>query len=406
MKYFGVIKKVSFVSAGNIINAGFGLVFVTACAKVLSVSDFGKYALLTTALVFMSKIVDFGSNSVFVAEWLKSTERPLLLRRFYALKIALFAAALPLSLLTLYFLGFSSLPIIMIFLLGLFSYSVNVTLFAIFQSAEMFTRAVLLNTLPAFSKALLGTLILLNFISPSFTAVYATFCISMVLCTVLYFFVPSEFKLCNLKLRSQESFLSILRSSVPAGVSQLISQGWSAISNTVVKMFKSFSDVGIFYLADKVANIFNLVSLSIFTVVLPQNARRRKENIPHDLKETAVLAFLVLILAVAFVSVSGIFIDKLFGDKFSGSLLILDILIISAAISAVHSFMENYFYIHDSTDVIMYISLIKLFTFVSMALILAPSASLKGVALSQLVASVVGLLLVSSITIKYQLKKV
>jgi O-antigen/teichoic acid export membrane protein len=152
--------------------------------------------------------------------------------------------------------------------------------------------------------------------------------------------------------------------------------------------------VGIFYLADKIANIFNLISLSIFTVILPQNARRKKENLPHDLKETAFLGFLVMVLAIGFVSVSGLFVTKIFGNKFSGSLLILDILIISSAVSAIHAFMENYFYIHDSTRTIMHISLLKLSVFVLLALVLLPLWSLKGLALSQLASSVIGLLLV------------
>jgi len=103
---------------------------------------------------------------------------------------------------------------------------------------------------------------------------------------------------------------------------------------------------------------------------------------------------------LGFVSVSGIFVSKLFGDKFSGSLLILDILVISSAISAIHAFMENYFYIHDSTKTIMYISSMKLLMFVLLALVLIPSLSLKGLALSQLVSAIIGVVLVILATIR------
>jgi O-antigen/teichoic acid export membrane protein len=399
VRYFAVLKKVSLVSAGNIINAGFGLVFLTACARVLNVSDFGKYALLTTLLVFMSKVVDFGSNSVFVAESLKTQDRGLLIRRFYLLKIILFAAAVLLSLATLYFLGFGSFLISSIFIVGLVFYSVNVTLFAIYQASEMFAHAVLLNTIPAIFKAFLGGLMLLHVFTPSIVGVYGIFALSMGLCSVLYLFIPKEFKVTPPLSQSSKSLAVIFKTSFPAGISQLISQGWPAISNTIVKISKGFTDVGVFYLADKIANVFNLISLSIFTVILPQNARRKKENLPHDLKETAFLGILILLLAFGFVGVSGIFVTKLFGDKFSGSLLILDILIISSAISAVHAFMENYFYVHDSTKTIMYISLVKLCVFIALALALIPVLSLKGLALAQLISSLLGLVVVVLTTI-------
>ena len=404
MRYLGLLKKVSFVSAGNILNAGFGLVFLTACARILTPADLGKYALLTTLLVFMSKVVDFGSNSVFVAESLKMKNIKELVKTFYALKLVLFGLAFVLSLIAFYALGFKASELLVIFLAGLFFYSINVTLFALFQSVEMFGHAVLLNSIPAFVKAVIGGLMLLGIINLPFVAIYATFCLSMSLCVFLYFFVPKEFKHLNNADLPGNGFIQVLKASFPAGVSQLISQGWSAISNTMIKFSKGFSDVGVFYLADKIANVFSLVSLSIFTVVLPQNARRKKENLPHDLTETGLLALLVMILAIVFVSVSGFFVTTVFGSKYAGSLLILDILIISAAVSAVHSFMENYFYVHDSTKNIMYISLAKLSVFVIASFLLLPTMSLKGLALSQLVSAVVGLVLVSFLTVRSKLR--
>jgi len=270
----------------------------------------------------------------------------------------------------------------------------------------MFTHAVLLNTVPAFFKAVLGCLILFNLFMPTFTFIYAIFSLSMGLCIILSIFIPKEFKfnITRLSLKSGIFPILIFKSSAPAGVSQLISQGWSAISSTIIKISKGFSDVGIFYLADKIANVFNIISLSIFTVILPQNARRKKENLPHDLRETALLGLLVLFLAFGFISVSGIFIDKFFGNKFSGSLLILDILILSSAVSAVHSFMENYFYVHDNTKIIMHIALIKLVVFVGVALVLIPTMSLKGLAFSQLISAILGLAFVSFMTVRSQLK--
>lgn len=402
MRYFAVLKKISLVSAGNILNAVFGLIFLTACARALNVSDFGRYALLTSLLVFMSKVVDFGSNAVFVAESLKTQDKQVLIIRFYMLKVALFFVATALSLVILRALNLAEGVVALVFLAGLVFYAINVTLFAIYQSSEMFLHAVLLNTIPAVVKAGFGALVLAGFFTPSLQQFYMLFTLSMGLCMVLYFFIPKDFKLGIGRPITPSTVLPIFKTSAPAGISQLISQGWPAISNTIVKISKGFSDVGVFYLADKIANVFSLISLSIFTVILPQNARRKKENLPHDLKETAFLGGLILVLALGFVGVSGIFVSKLFGDKFSGSLLILDILVISSAISAIHAFMENYFYINDTTKTIMYISLVKLSIFIVLGLFLIPSMSLKGLAFSQLLASIVGLFLVIGFTYRKQ----
>ena len=399
MRYFAVLKKVSLVSVGNILNAVFGLIFLTACARVLSVPDFGKYALLTSLLVFMSKVVDFGSNAVFVAESLKTQDKQVLIIRFYMLKLALFAVATALSLVILRALNLADSVVALVFLAGLVFYAINVTLFAIYQSSEMFLHAVLLNSIPAVFKAGFGALVLAGFFTPSLQQFYMVFSLSMALCVALYLFIPKDFKLGTGRSVALAEVLPIFKTSAPAGISQLISQGWPAISNTIVKISKGFSDVGVFYLADKIANVFSLISLSIFTVILPQNARRKKENLPHDLKETAFLGALILLLALGFVSVSGIFVSKLFGDKFSGSLLILDILVISSAISAIHAFMENYFYIHDSTKTIMYISLIKITIFAALTFILIPPLALKGLALAQLSSSLLGLAVVIFLTI-------
>ena len=46
----------------------------------------------------------------------------------------------------------------------------------------------------------------------------------------------------------------------PGGTSLLISEGWSAVANTITKIYINFSNVGIYALADKLSNIFSLIS--------------------------------------------------------------------------------------------------------------------------------------------------
>ena len=78
------------VGAGNGINALLGIMFFTAVARTLPIEDFGKYALLTSLLVSLSKIMDFGTNSLFVAKSITKPQQ--YINRFFTLKIILFFA--------------------------------------------------------------------------------------------------------------------------------------------------------------------------------------------------------------------------------------------------------------------------------------------------------------------------
>ena len=72
------------------------------------------------------------------------------------------------------------------------------------------------------------------------------------------------------------------------GVSLLVSEGWSAIANTITKIYINFANVGIYALADKLSNIFSLISFSIFTVLLPKNAKLKRDQQEYDFKETII----------------------------------------------------------------------------------------------------------------------
>jgi O-antigen/teichoic acid export membrane protein len=205
-------------------------------------------------------------------------------------------------------------------------------------------------------------------------------------CFVFIFYVPSEFKKFRVSLQNSKTMLV---ETAPAGINLLVNDGWSTISNTIAKIYGSFSDVGIFSLADKISSIFSLISLSIFTVILPKNAKRKKHNLTYDFKETLIISIGILGLALAAIVASQIFITKFFGNKFIGSLYVLDLLVFSSAITAIYSFVRDYFFIEQQTEKLLKVTLIRLSTFLLVSLILVPSMSIRGLALSNLIASLV-----------------
>lgn len=386
-----LLIKISFVGVGNIFNAFLGLLFLTAVARTLPVEVFGQYALLTSLLVSLSKIIDFGTNSTFVARSLSEDHD--LKESFISAKIILFLITLPVSLLILSFFKLTALPILFSFLIGLIAYGINITLFAFFQKAEMFTHAISLNTVPAAIKGLIAILIFLNLLHLDFTQLFVIFSLSMLACSPLYLLLPKQMRPRLGGKIDIKNASTILKNTFSPGTSLLITNGWSALSNSLAKITKTFTDVGIFSIADKIANIFSLISLSIFTVLLPKNALRKKNKLSYEFKETTILSILILITAFFAIFASKLFILWFVGDRYKDSILLLDILIFASAITAIHIFIENYFFVEEQTKALLAINGTKLIVFVISSFFLIPIFSLKGLAFSQLISSITALII-------------
>ncbi|MCA9750455.1 MAG: oligosaccharide flippase family protein, partial [Romboutsia sp.] len=219
------LKKISIVSAGNIFNAVLGILFLAAVARSLGIDDVGKYAILTTLLVSTSKIIDFGSNSAFVAESIMS-KRDVDITTFILLKFLLFIPALVIGTLILKLLGLLTFIIFSIYMMGLIAYGFNITLFTLFQKNKLYGYAVLLNTFPAILKGLFAILIFitqytnLSFIDTlNLEQAYAIFSLAMFSCIILIFKLPriELSKRCNI-----ENIKELFIIGAPGGIALLI----------------------------------------------------------------------------------------------------------------------------------------------------------------------------------------
>jgi O-antigen/teichoic acid export membrane protein len=374
--------KVGFVGSGNIINALLGFTFLAAVAKTLDLDSFGKYALLTTLLVSISKLIDFGTNSVFVAKSI-SKEGVNLNNAFLTTKVLLTLATFPIYIIALILLHDLSFSFLVILFLGSIVYGINYTLFGFFQKDEKYTLLVLLNLLPSIIKGAFALLIFTSVYKPGLIQATAIFSLSIIASSLLIPFSKNIFKF-KFTLHGVSDLIKI---SYPAGVSQLIAESWPTISNAAAKLSGGFADVGIFSLASKISHIFALASLSIFTVLLPKNANRKKQNLQYDFTETFIISAIILFLSALAIPLSHFFVNNFFGSKFQGSIVILNILVFSAAITSIHSFIENYFFVEQKTNYIMYINITKLGIFIALCSFLIPLYSLSGLAYSDLIAS-------------------
>ncbi len=376
------LLSIGVVSIGNISNAVLGLLFITAIARSLSLPEFGKYALLTSLLVAISKLIDFGSNSTYVAKSL--THENFDKNIFLTLKLMLALVAIPVSFIILKILNLLNIYTLFTFTLGLMFYGVNITFFALFQKTERFLLAVGLNTFPAIIKGIFALLILTGNFLPTLNSALNIFAISMGSCIIFYFFLKKELKELKLKLMPKDA-LKLFKISAPAGIDLTINNGWSALSNATANVLTNVSNVGIFSVADKFASVFALLSLSIFTVLLPKNAKRKTSV---DKYEMVFLSVILLFIATVVSLIPDIGFTKIFGNTFVASEYIFKILIFAAAMTAIHTFMTNYFFIYEQTKYLMYISISKVTIFITSAVFLVSFYGLVGIAYAQLLSGI------------------
>ncbi len=377
--------KISFVGLGTVLNAGLGFFFLSAVAKHLAISEFGKYALLASLLVSLSKLMDFGTNSLFVSESI-SSENNNLVKVFLSNKILQFVVSIPISLLALYALHLWQGNLILIFILGLFFYGINYTLFGIFQKEENYLMLVLLYTVPALIKGLFAVLILTNLVSYGFNGYFAIFSLSIVPSILLITAVPKIYFKTTLDISNS---WRTLKKAVSPGISQLIAEGFPAINNTIAKIYFGFTNVGIFSIADKISSAFVLVSFSVFTVLLPKNAARKRDNKGYDYTETGILSIGVLFLSVGAIIAARLFVPWFFEHKYDASLDLINLLVLSGALGSIHAFTENYFYVEGKTNYLALISGAKLAYLLIFSAFLIPHYALRGLAISHLAASTI-----------------
>jgi len=386
-----MLKKISLVTAGNMINALLGFVFLWAVANSLDLADFGKYALFVSILLVLARLTDFGTNSTFVAG---SILHKVNTQEFIGLKFFLFVLSAVFGIMSLFIFNLFSATLALIMIGSLAAYTLNYLLYALYQREEEYLLLVLLYTIPAIIKAIFALFLFLGLIKATVPTTTGIFGLS-IFGGLLLLLIKNPLK--NLSLKRNFSLLKI---AWPAGISQIITEMWPALSNAVANTIRGFSDVGIFALANKVSVIFALLSLSIFTVLLPKNAKRKEQNLKYSFDEIFLLAGGIFVVGILGVIASHFIIGKFFGPQFKESLELLNILVFAATLNAIAAFMENYFFIQEDTKKILRISLTKLGSFLLGIFLLVPKMELQGLAYAQLLAGVVAILVTGMFVFK------
>lgn len=377
------VKNISLVSITNLINLGLGVLLFLAVAIKLPKEEFGVYGLLTLLLVSLSKIIDFGSNSTFVSEFIGKGKN--YLNELVNFKILAFVFTVLLSFLILKYVNkITDIQIVVSFTLGLFFYGVNYLLFALFQKDEEFIKASLLNFFPALIKGAFGVLIIFDMFKINLTNSFQIFSLSMIASA---FLLPLKFQDLK-KFQFNFNIKHFISNFYLAGMSQIINESWNTISNQILKLIRSLTDLGTFSLASKLSNVFSVISYSIYTVILASNAKRKKESLGYNLYESLILGLFLLLLASVGSIISPLFFNAVFGNKFNESILIFSVLLFSQAFASIHKFLDNYFFIEEKSKTLFLLTNIKLVLFVTLSYFLTSTYGLIGLATADLISSI------------------
>lgn len=397
------LKNLSVVGISNFLNLGLGLILFSAAAKTLNLNDFGVYSLLTILLVWFSKLIDFGSNSNFVSGFLSKNIN--YVNELINFKLISFILSSVLGSLTVYYavnyyytfrntqINLDLNVVIPLFILGLFFYGINYLLFALYQKEEKFVKASLLNFIPAVVKGSFGILIILGIINLDLNYFFGIFALSMIGSSLFLLEKFSDLK--NFKFDLNISHF--LKNFFLAGTSQQINESWGPISNSLAFILKNLSDLGNYSFASKLSNVFSVISYSIYTVILTSNAKRKRDSLSYNLKESLILGIFLILIALIGTLLAPIIIPLIFGDKFLGSIAIFSVLIFSGALSSIHKFLDNYFFIEEKSKTLLSFTLLKLVLFITLSYLFINEYGIIGLALADLTVS----LLITVLTFTY-----
>jgi O-antigen/teichoic acid export membrane protein len=393
------IRNIALVGVGNVFNAFLAFAYLTTVARALPLEDFGKYSLMVSILLFAGKGTDFGTNNIYVTRAL-TEEKATIKKTFLSTKMLLIGLIALFSPWVLVVFDIKDPLLLLIFLFGLFVYSFNFILQAIFQKEQRFGMYLATNSIPAFIKGGFAAAIFFNMWTPNLTLAFLVFCLS----TAPALLLSLQADLGRFIHSRTTEIKNFLAQSFPAGISQVIAESWPAINNGLIKIMSGFTGVGLFSLAEKMASIFKIVSHSIFTVLLPKNALLKKRHAAYDYLELGIISVGIMLAAVVANALAGFFVRQFFGTKFESSISVLHILLYSAAITAIHTFLESFFYAENKVELLAKINIARLAGFIFLAGTLAYRWGLVGLALANLSISICTLVAVA--TIVFRLRRV
>lgn len=387
-------KNLIIVGTGNFINALGGFIYLLAVARVLTVEDYGKYAFLIATSLLLAKFTELGTTSSFVTQSIKNSKN--YRKSLLFLKIGLTALVIVANTIILHFYNLLNLHTFLAFLIGYVGYSANDYIFALSQLSENFINTTLVNMLPALFKLILGIAFIFAFRNVTLNQTLYFYFLALL---TSFFILPAIKKdTYEKEVETTKGIKDLANKGFLGGLSQALNLSVPALNSNLILLKSNFSQLGIFALSEKLSSIFVLASMTIFTVLLPKKAKEVKEKNKYDFSQVFILSFLIVLAAGIMIALSKPTLNLLF-PKYIETLPILYLMIISASLTAIATFMDNYFYIVEKTLNLLALNILKVLILGVSVFVLTAKYGIIGAAYANIITSVT-ILLLTFVTIK------
>ncbi|MFS0562945.1 lipopolysaccharide biosynthesis protein [Terribacillus sp. 179-K 1B1 HS] len=331
MKKSSLSNIISFIS-GPIISAAIGLLIIPITTNLLSVEDFGKLNLFLISQTFIFMFIYLAMDHSFI--------------RFYniANKQSLLANILVLPIIVtviLYIIALFQLKNISLFLFDTKeSYLVILLLLAIpFGILERFSQLIirledkgsLYAFLIIFSKLIVLILIVVTSVimNLNYSIVGTIYFISQALSACLsLFFTRKHWKDISFNNINKKEIIKYARYALPMYPSTLMVWGLNSITIVLLRIFSSYSDMGIYSAATRVTNIINVLQSAVMSFWQPMVYRWDSQNKPLKLyKLAAKLIIISISLCFIFILIFKDYFILLLSNSFIESIALLPILL-------------------------------------------------------------------------------
>lgn len=394
MRFSKVSKNTLFLFSTQVYNKLIGGIFSIIAARILGVSDFGKYALVITLLSFFYILSDWGLSTLTIREIAKSqldTKKYLI----YTMGLRLLLAGISFSLLfgLSIFLDYPSEITILITIVGLSIFPNNIlnSFNSILNAYEkMYIPSIMcmaFNTIFLilgilclhFGLGLLGLISIITFLSFINTILTSYF--------IRGFLMP-------LKIHFEYSFCKkIFAEATPFAILSALSIIYFRVDTIILSKIKTLETVGFYNAAYKIVEFLMFIPASLVLAYFPQMSRQAKSSV-NELRTSYIKSVKYLLAFIIPIAISCSFFSKyiiliLFGKQFLPSSMALKILIWAVVFMFINAPFGNILY--NSKRIYKYIPFQILLTLLNIALnlILIPRWGYLGASYVTLITEIV-----------------
>lgn len=393
------IHALSFVTVGNIFNAGLGFIALIVVSRALGPENFGIFSVIFGFFALLSKMGDFGTNQSamrYIAHF-RAKGNTIDQKRIVGFFIGVTYVLIGLSALIFFptykliadFLHvgpYSSL--ILLAIIFSFAFVMFNTYAVIFQSYEKFTPYVLIFFLVGVFK-LLSVFLFSNGGSQNITPYLLIYFLSPLIGYLLFYY---QYHIVNgIRIKpnlSKKTFLIMTPFIYYMAINDVTAALAEQVGVFTSSMLLNSYQTGLYSAALKLSLVFNLIAGSIGTVLIPKASKYSDyANIQAFAKKAMILGVSIFACLLPIAFFPEFFITITSGSEFIGGATALTILTFAGGFTIMRSSFTSVFYSLERADYFAATGILNLLFTIPIMYILGKSYGINGIALASLISS-------------------